>query len=219
MNKHRRDGEAKRELIYETALALFRDKGFDATTMRDIAREAGISIGNAYHYFPSKNAIVTAYYTATQGAHEKLTQKRLLGVHDVRERLGIVFHTKLDGLRKDRELLVGVARSVVVPGDPLSAFSRETEEVRERAVAQFRAAIEPSSLTDQDKDVVARLLWGTQLASLLYLVHDESRGQKKTKILIDGVLDLVAPLLALAALPLAAPMLERARQVFQGAFD
>ncbi|MBW2465654.1 MAG: helix-turn-helix transcriptional regulator, partial [Deltaproteobacteria bacterium] len=49
----RADGERKRALILETALSCFRDKGFDETTMRDIAREAGISLGAAYHYFPS----------------------------------------------------------------------------------------------------------------------------------------------------------------------
>ena len=58
----RRKGEGTGEHILETALGLFRDKGFDATTMRDVARAADMSLGAAYYYFPSKEAIVLSYY-------------------------------------------------------------------------------------------------------------------------------------------------------------
>ncbi|MDO9523943.1 MAG: helix-turn-helix domain-containing protein [Gemmobacter sp.] len=37
----------------------FADKGFDATSMQDLARATGMSVGNFYRYFPSKAAIVT----------------------------------------------------------------------------------------------------------------------------------------------------------------
>jgi AcrR family transcriptional regulator len=38
----------------------FAEKGFDGTSMQDLARAAGISVGNFYRYFPSKAAIVEA---------------------------------------------------------------------------------------------------------------------------------------------------------------
>lgn len=38
----------------------FAQKGFDGTSMSDLAREAGISAGNFYRYFPSKLAIIDA---------------------------------------------------------------------------------------------------------------------------------------------------------------
>ncbi len=38
----------------------FADKGFDGASMQDLAREAGMSVGNFYRYFPSKTAIVDA---------------------------------------------------------------------------------------------------------------------------------------------------------------
>jgi len=40
-------GEATRRAIVETALRLFRERGYDKTTMRAIAAEAGVSVGNA----------------------------------------------------------------------------------------------------------------------------------------------------------------------------
>jgi AcrR family transcriptional regulator len=38
----------------------FLDKGFDGASMQDLARAAGISVGNFYRYFPSKAAIIQA---------------------------------------------------------------------------------------------------------------------------------------------------------------
>src|ERR671920_2372972 len=43
-----------RERILEAALRLFAERGYEATTMRDVAREAGASLGLAYRYFASK---------------------------------------------------------------------------------------------------------------------------------------------------------------------
>jgi AcrR family transcriptional regulator len=38
----------------------FAEKGFDGASMQDLARAAGMSVGNFYRYFPSKAAIVQA---------------------------------------------------------------------------------------------------------------------------------------------------------------
>ena len=56
----RAGSEETRRMILETALSLFREKGFEDTTIRDIAAEADLSLGAAYYYFPSKEAIVGA---------------------------------------------------------------------------------------------------------------------------------------------------------------
>ena len=48
-----------RERILEAALALFAERGYEATTMRDVAREAGASLGLAYRYFESKEEFGT----------------------------------------------------------------------------------------------------------------------------------------------------------------
>ena len=47
-----------RSVIIDAALKLFRERGYDATTMRAIATEAGVSVGNAYYYFDSKEMLI-----------------------------------------------------------------------------------------------------------------------------------------------------------------
>ena len=64
-----RKSEATRRKLLERALRLFQHRGVEATTMRDIARAAGLSLGAAYYYFPSKEALLFAYYEANQARH------------------------------------------------------------------------------------------------------------------------------------------------------
>lgn len=52
--------QAQRERILAAAQECFVDHGFDAASMADIARTAGMSPGLMYRYFPSKHAIVLA---------------------------------------------------------------------------------------------------------------------------------------------------------------
>ncbi len=207
----RADGERKRALIYDTALTLFREKGFDATTMRDIAKSAGISLGSAYHYFPSKVAIVFAYYEEVQDAHEERVRKKLPKTDGLLERLTLVFETKLELVRRDRQLLGAIGATLMQPGNELSAFSVEGRDFLQRSVALFEAALEPLSTTADSRRTMAFLLWTAHLGMMLRLVHDDSRGQKRTKALVSRALTMAVPLLQLAATPMGAGLLDRLR--------
>jgi len=52
--------ERSRTQILDSALKLFSHKGYGATSVRDIAEEAGLSKGNVYHHFPDKETIFRA---------------------------------------------------------------------------------------------------------------------------------------------------------------
>ena len=56
------EGDATRRRLYETAIGLIGERGFEATTLRDVASRAGVSAGLLYRYFPSKRSIVLALY-------------------------------------------------------------------------------------------------------------------------------------------------------------
>ena len=43
-------------------MRLIAERGYDATTLRDVAERAGVSAGLLYRYFPSKRAVVLALY-------------------------------------------------------------------------------------------------------------------------------------------------------------
>ena len=60
LTSRQRQAEARREQILKTALGLFAAQGFDATSTRQIAKEAGIAEGLIFHYFPTKASLITA---------------------------------------------------------------------------------------------------------------------------------------------------------------
>lgn len=62
MQRRYEKSEQTRELILATALQLFVERGFFATSVHDIRRAAGLSIGSIYHHFPSKEALARALY-------------------------------------------------------------------------------------------------------------------------------------------------------------
>ena len=71
--------EDTRRKIYDAAMELFREKGFEQTTMRDIAAKAGVALGGAYYYYSSKDAIVLAFYREMQESSQEAILEALRG--------------------------------------------------------------------------------------------------------------------------------------------
>lgn len=54
--------QANYNLVLDTAIRLFNDRGYDQTTMSDISKETGLSNGSLYHLFESKDEILRQIY-------------------------------------------------------------------------------------------------------------------------------------------------------------
>jgi AcrR family transcriptional regulator len=205
----RREGEAKRDAtrrtLLERALELFQKRGVEATTMRDIARAAGLSLGAAYYYFPSKEALVFAFYEENQARVEELA---ITATGSVRERLGAIFHGKLDSIRSQRAMLASIIPHLVNPGDPLSAFSAQTRGVRARSIEVFERALD-GAVPPHALAVVANALWLLQLACMLVYIHDDSPNEARTHGLVDDGLDMLVPMFSLLATPMGAALCDR----------
>src|SRR5258708_38418660 len=106
----RAGSEETRRQILDTALALFRERGFEETTIRDIAGRAGLSLGAAYYYFKSKEAIVGAYYDYVQEEHQTRARSAFSESDSLRDRLRAALHTKIDIMQEDRRLLRALFR-------------------------------------------------------------------------------------------------------------
>jgi AcrR family transcriptional regulator len=197
----RSDGEATEKRVYAAALALFRRKGFVETTMRDVARAAKMSLGAAYHYFPSKDAILQVYFAEQVSEHERLFAERSAGVTDLRERLGIAFETGITPRKKDRALLGALAKVVLDRSSGASLFGEASGEVRRRSIAIFAAAVDVPVIADDVKPLLASALWGLHLGLLLYFVSDESPSTARTTKLTSEVLDLVPPVALFFGMP------------------
>lgn len=62
MNPASKDPLKTRELILSTALRLFTERGYFATSTHDLKRASGLSVGSIYHHFDSKESLARAIY-------------------------------------------------------------------------------------------------------------------------------------------------------------
>jgi AcrR family transcriptional regulator len=206
-SKHKSGGQATRAQILTTALDVFRRRGLDRATMREVAKTAGVALGAAYYYFPSKEAIVQAYYDQVQGEHlARVTAELSIGKHDLLERLRIAFRAKLDVLQGDRKLLGTLFRYTGEPEHPLSVLGAGTRANREQSLAVFRLAVGDERLPDDVRAMLPAALWVLHLGMLLYFIYDESPNQERTPKLADGILQLLVRALALVNFPLLKPV-------------
>jgi AcrR family transcriptional regulator len=199
--------EATRARILESALATFRERGFEKATMREIAAAAEVAVGAAYYYFDSKDAIVMAFY---QQAQEEMAPslKAILGNAQTLEgRLRGAISFKLEYFLPNRALL-GALSAHVDPGHPLSPFSEETAAIREQDIGVFEQIVERSKVKPPPaiQPYLPRLLWLYQMGLLLFWVYDRSPNQARTKILFDKTLKMILLGLRLGRLPFLRPV-------------
>jgi AcrR family transcriptional regulator len=209
--------EETRRQILETALTLFRERGFDETTIRDIASRAGLSLGAAYYYFKSKEAIVGAYYDYVQHEHVTRAREVFARERDLRTRLRAALHIKVDIMREDRRLLRALFRYGGDPDHVLSWFGPATREQRQLSIGVFARAIEGERLPDDLKEAAPVLLWALHMGVLLYFLFDTSPDQRRTRRLIDAAVDFVVDVKRVATSALLRPMRRRVMGILRDA--
>ncbi len=193
--------DATRALLLESALKLFRKRGFEQTTMRDIAAEAEMSLGSTYYYFSCKEELVLAYYQELQARYEAVLDRKLGSASSLEQRISLLLHAKLDLIARDRNFLGALFRFVGEPKHPLSPFSEGSRLVRGRALASIDRALAGAALPAEVAVLAAQALWLLHLGLILYAVHDDSRGLTKTRALADLAAAQSAQLISLATLP------------------
>jgi AcrR family transcriptional regulator len=203
--------QVTRAHLLSTTLAVFRQRGLEATTMRELAAAAGASLGSAYYYFPSKEAIIQAYYDDVQTEHARrlaavLTEAQGKQGLDLKDRLQAAFHAKLDILQGDRKLLGALFRYTGEPSHPLSALGDGTRKNRQESIAIFNTAIGDERLPDDIRSLLPTALWAMHMGILLYFIYDDSPEQQRTRRLVDGVLTLLVRILSLAKLAVLKPV-------------
>jgi AcrR family transcriptional regulator len=209
--------EETRSRILAAALNLFRERGFDQTTMRDIATAAGVAIGAAYYYFESKEALVMAFYQEANIAFHEGIEAALERKTDLRARLRAVIDVKFEYFGPNRKFLGALLRHAADPDHPLSPFSAETREIRELDMRHFSQALDSSNLRlpEDLRPYLPKLLWLYQMSLILFWIYDRSEGQARTERLLEKSLAIVVNLLKLSKSPFLRPVRRTAIELLQ----
>jgi AcrR family transcriptional regulator len=140
--------------LLDAGAVLFADKGYDATTMTQIAQRAGASIGSLYQFFPSKEVLAEAlfgrYVERVASLLEDLV-KRAPGLSPVR--LADLLVDLILDMRSDRDAAVALSSAVagiVERRKPLRSATRRhlaailraaNPKLREKTAAEAAALI------------------------------------------------------------------------------
>jgi AcrR family transcriptional regulator len=197
-------GAAARDHLYATAIQMIGDRGYEATTLRDIAKKADVSVGLLYRYFPSKHAVVLALYD--QLSIDYARQAEGMPAGKWRDRFLFALRASLRTLEPNRVALR--ALTPVMVGDPREGiFAASNAFSRVRVQKVFEEAVTGAS--DAPKrpfaESLGRLLYLIHLAVLLWWLLDRSTKQRATAALVA----LTEQLLPSAALALRVPPVKR----------
>ena len=191
-----------RKQILDTSLVLFKDKGFDNTSMREIAAATGMSVGTAYYYFRSKDELVLAFYKETQEEAAVQNRETIEETTSFDARFKGLLRFKLQQLTHYRNFFVVLVRTGVDPNHPLSPFSPETKEIREAAIELIRETIRGSDIK-VDKALsssLPRLLWLYQMGIIYFWSNDHSPEQRRTHRLLDLSISIILGMFRLSTM-------------------
>ena len=198
-------GVETRERLVEVALRLFREDGFQATTMRRIATQAGVSLGNAYYYFDSKDDLVHELYLTVQREHLDRAMPLLREGAPLAENLRVVLHAGLDALAPYHGFGTSFVQIALPASSRTSPFSPESVDARKMAVELMRQVVDASRPRPSAalKERLPTLLWGAYLGITLHWVIDSSADQARTRTLVDGIVPVISRAVSLSRVPVA----------------
>ena len=196
-------GEQTRAVIAEVALRMFREQGYEATTMRAIAKQAGVATGNAYYYFDSKEELIQEYYARNQADHAAACRPVLDSQTQFGPRLRGVLRALIDVQAPYHAFAAKLYKHAAEPASPLSPFSKESSPTRNAAIALYADVIAGARIRVPAvlRTRLPELLWLYSMGIVLYWVHDTSPGCERTYRLIDATVPLAERLIRLARLP------------------
>ncbi len=182
-----------RKKIIRAAVDAITKKGLKGATMKMIARKAGLGDATIYNYFPTKEAILYAYY------EEQLdeTVERLRSIPDfnefsLQEQLQAFFETQLALFLPDREFVDTSFRGITFS---LTHDYQNLKSIRNRFFRiisdMFEAAIEVGEIPDLVfLELTYHFFWDYYVGLIFYWLRDRSSRFQDTTVLLDKSLDL-----------------------------
>ena len=199
----RRKGERARQRILESALRLFGSKGYETTTMRDIATEAGYSPGLTYRYFTGKEELVMMLYQHL--AEELDSYVRSLPPASLADRFYATVAKLLELMAPHRETLGALFSTALNPRSKVGVLSESTADIRRQSRGMYLALIEGAQDAPRasQREDLATVLYGAHLALVLFWLVDSSNQAQRAQRLLAFLRDmfkLIQPLLRFSPL-------------------
>jgi AcrR family transcriptional regulator len=147
-----------REQILDVALDLFVERGYDNTSLREIAERMGFSKAALYYHFPSKDAILMALHLRVHAlGHDSFDQLEPDNIDP--NQWAALFDAMLDAMLSNRQLFLLHTREQ-------AAFSKIHEQSHEESHADLQEKLQ-RILANPDLPLVQRVRLGCTMAAVM----------------------------------------------------
>jgi len=133
--------DGRRKAVIDAAARLFGAKGFEGTSMRDIAGATGILAGSLYHHFRSKDALFVAVYAQGVEHIERAAAGAVAGERDPWRRLEVAAVAHLETLLTENSPTAAVISSFAIPNLPMRKDLVRLRDSYERIFGELVAAL------------------------------------------------------------------------------
>jgi len=123
--------DRRRKQIIDGAIKVFNAKGFHKATVREIAKEAGLTMGSLYNYIASKEDIIHIVYDYITRVLREEMSEAIAGIEDPEERLKAALYQNLNAVYKNQEIIMFIYKeSASLDKKSLhTVLARETEYI------------------------------------------------------------------------------------------
>jgi AcrR family transcriptional regulator len=187
-----------RRTIIEAAATLMGEKGFKAATMRQIARSAGLGEATIYNYFPTKEAILYAFYEDHMLACiDQLKAVPQFETFSLQEQLQTLINTSLELYLPHREFVGQTFRLALLGASRDWSHVKPIRKAFLSAIQDILAAAEEVGEIPAQvfQDLLGQFFMDAYIGVVLYWLRDRSDGFENTTVLTDRGLDLCCALL------------------------
>jgi TetR/AcrR family transcriptional regulator len=171
-----REKQLRREEIVMAAEKVFFSKGFDLSTMDDIAEEAELSKGTLYLYFKSKEDLHMAVARKSIHLLRNITLKAAEGEGNALEKLGRMGRATIEFSRKDPDRMKAIMTLEEMESESLSVTASDVQELiyKESTVGTVIQVVEQGVKermirSDIPALLVAHTLWMTVLSVVRFV--------------------------------------------------
>lgn len=208
-----------RQRIFEVAIEQFVQNGYEETTMRDIAKSADCSLGLAYRYFDSKDAIVLMLWQEL--ADDFAFRMSQLEEGNLTNRYYLAMQEKVSQLLPYRSVIKATIGAAMNPASGVAIVGSETTWYRDVVLGALEKLVIES--TDAPKEVrskqIAMIMYAVHLMLTLVWIYDTKPNQSLTQEALDFMRDTMKLLRPMLILPPVASTLARLSRIMAGIFS
>lgn len=161
LSRRERNKARNRQQIYSSALTLFAEQGYAATTIQSITDHADVGKSTFFNYFASKEAILATYYREV--TEDMLTHVRAQPFVNVKTSVTLLLRRAAFHATHNKPLFVQIARLSRDPG----VLASEDQALDEELLAFFQDLVAQGQSSGEVRDDLAAPMFGSLILGMM----------------------------------------------------